>query len=368
MDSRNVTRGAAMPLCCAIGLFAVTSSVEAAFINLGPAGDFNVFTLGNLTSANSDIEGRVAVGGSAQFSSYSIGNKAGASSTNLIVGGNFVNQSGSVTGNVLVGGNVNWHNPTIQGNLAVNGNATFTGGGSIVGTVDVAGTYTAPGYFHADSNNPATAFPFSFSEVADYLMAESDYLASLAATGTSTTQYGTLTLDGSNVVGSTVIFNVAAADLSAAHTLVIKAGAGVTVVVNVTGGTASMQNMGISFSGGVDRQHVVYNFADATSVTLGGIAVEGTVLAPQASVNFISGQINGSLIVGNLTGSGESHNVLFQGTLPVPPPPTPTPNAPTGSPVAPEPGTFALAAFGLAALFGRAGLRRRHEAEKSNPI
>src|SRR5690606_23275872 len=43
--------------------------------------------------------------------------------------------------------------------------------------------------------------------------------------------------------------------------------------------------------------------------------IKGTLLAPNASVNFNNGHIDGSLIVGSITGTGESHNFLFEGSI-----------------------------------------------------
>ena len=79
-----------------------------------------------------------------------------------------------------------------------------------------------------------------------------------------------------------------------------------------------------------DRQHVLFNFHQATSLAINSISIEGSVLAPWANVNFIGGQLNGTLISQSVMGIGQANLSLFQGNLPV----TPTP----------EPATWALAA------------------------
>jgi choice-of-anchor A domain-containing protein len=142
---------------------------------------------------------------------------------------------------------------------------------------------------------------------------------------------------------SLYVFNVTGAELAnaAGHGLSITAPAGSTVVVNVAGAASALASMGITLNG-VDRQHVLYNFFEAQNLTINAISVEGTVLAPLATVNFVNGQINGTLIANHLTGSGESHLHLFEGTLPT----------------VPEPGTCALGALGMAIVVGLQRRRR----------
>jgi choice-of-anchor A domain-containing protein len=317
---------------------------------LGPAADFNIFVFGDDTQGNSDTEGRVAVGGNAYFSAsgWTIGTQASGSTTNLIVGGNLSNTYNTVHGNVLVNGNVAWTGPTIQGSLAVNGNANFgNSGGQINGPVDVVGTYTAPNYFPANQH-PATVtpLPFNFASVKTSLQGESNYLAGITPNGNTAVSFGALVLTASGPTNSFYVFDVTGAQMTAAagHGLSITVPTGSTVVVNVDGTSDSMTSMGISLNG-VDNQHVLYNFSQATSLTVNQIGIEGTILAPNAAVNFINGQINGSLIAQSIAGQGESHQHLFIGNLPTNP--------------IPEPSTFVLAACGLAAFAGARAYRAR---------
>ena len=310
---------------------------------LGPAADFNVFVFGNNTQSNSDTEGRVAVGGDANFtlngSGWTVGTQSPGNSYNLIVGGNLTNQYNTLHGGLLVGGNVNWNTPSITGNVAVNGNASFgNSGGTIGGTVDVVGTYSRPGYYPPNHVPPTvTPLPFDFAAVKSQLQSQSTYLAGLVPNGSTTISFSQVLLNAAGPQNGFYTFNVTGAQLAAAsgHGLSITAPSGSTVVVNINGTADSFQSMGITLNG-VDNQHVLYNFNQATSLTLNAIGIEGTILAPWANVNFINGQINGSLIAQSLTGSGESHLHLFQGSLPIDP--------------VPEPSTMALAAIGAAAL------------------
>jgi choice-of-anchor A domain-containing protein len=328
-----------LALCCA-------TAAHGSYVNLGPAGDFNVFVTNNNTQSGSDSHGKIAVGGNALFGGFAIASKLGNSTDNLIVGGDFSNNNYSLKGGALVGGNVNWNNPTIGGRLAVNGNAKFPGGGgSIEGTVNVVGTYSAPGYFPPNQNAGVNPFPFDFAEVEAYLVSQAAYLATLPTNGSVAIDpwNGGITLTANNPGDSYISFNITGAEMAdaAGGGFTINAPTGSTVVVNVTGPVSSMTNMGITLNGVTEHQ-VLYNFHDATNLLINGVGVRGTILAPLADVNFAGGNIDGTMIARNLTGPGESHLFLFEGNLPVP-----------------EPSTVALGAMGLAALVAVRVRRKR---------
>ena len=157
------------------------------------------------------------------------------------------------------------------------------------------------------------------------------------------------------------VFDVSASDLAKSSSLVINASSTATVIINVIGTTDSIQNAGFSLFGGIgDADHVLYNFSGATSLTLSGVGVEGTILAPTATVTFNNGAINGSLIAFSVTGNGETHifdgghgaSALFDGNLP------------GGGDIlpataVPEPASYALMAIGGVALVGFARHQRR---------
>lgn len=312
MFPRPLIRTVVLAAAAAVVTIAAT---PAAADSLGVANDYNVFVLGNITKSNVDAQGKVAVGGNANFNNYSVGSSLSSSTTNLIVNGNLTKTGGgTLKGNVLVNGNANISNPTITGKLQVNGNTTIPpgGGGSVTGGVVHNGSYTAPSYFsHTTGYTP---LPFSFADAASYLTTQSTFWGSLAANGTTTSPYNNLTLTGTN---STLnVFTVDASTLGSANNLKITAPAGSTVLVNVVGTTVNVPSMGINLLGGLDKQHVLYNFPTATSVQFNSIGVLGSVLAPKANVDFRWGNIDGTLIAKNLTGTGEEHNFRFTGSLP----------------------------------------------------
>jgi len=90
-----------------------------------------------------------------------------------------------------------------------------------------------------------------------------------------------------------------------------------TVVINVdaagSGGRVSLSNHFKNES--ADRQNVIWNFYNATSLTLGTLW-GGAILAPDAAVRNTTA-IEGMVLAGSFSGQGELHDYGFVGTLPV---------------------------------------------------
>ncbi len=246
---------------------------------LDAATDFNLFVLGDLTQSGSDTGGRIAVGGRATLTNYSIGAAIPNGSNDvLIVGGDLAFNGGSVNGNALVGGQTALTGVTFAGGGDVRHGATLDFGAARTSLANTAASYAA-----------------------------------LPTNGTTTFQYGVLTLTGTDATRD--VFTVAGDDLNTANSLDIRVPSGATALVNVTGATIRMANMGIGLDG-TDRGHVLYNFADATSLTLSGIGVDGSILAPRADLSFPNGVITGTLVVASLNGPGQVNPAPFTGCLP----------------------------------------------------
>ena len=246
---------------------------------LDAATDFNLFVLGDLMQSGSDTGGRIAVGGRAMLTNYSIGAAIPNGSNDvLVVGGNLAFNGGSVNGNALIGGQTSLTGVTFASGSAARHGATLDFGGARASLANTAASYAA-----------------------------------LPANGTTTFQYGVLTLTGTDVTRD--VFTVAGDDLNTANSLDIRVPSGATALVNVTGATIRMANMGIGL-GGTDRGHVLYNFPDATSLMLSGIGVDGSILAPRADLSFPNGVITGMLVVASLNGPGQVNPAPFTGCLP----------------------------------------------------
>jgi len=71
------------------------------------------------------------------------------------------------------------------------------------------------------------------------------------------------------------------------------------------------------------NSNILFNFLDATTLTINEIEINGSILAPFAHVNFMKdSHIDGNLIAYSLFGEGEAHMELFHGQVPVPEPAT----------------------------------------------
>ncbi|HEY3756507.1 MAG TPA: choice-of-anchor A family protein [Opitutaceae bacterium] len=287
-------------------------------VNLAAADGYNLVTFSGATLSDSDIEGTAAVGGNATFDSYSIGDQAGISNP--------------LTAAFVVGGNL----------TAGNGNV-------FEGSIYVAGTYSGPGYSLDSAPGSVTepslgsaGIPFDFGAAQMALKADSHQDSLLAANGTAISHFSTLTLTGTSA--GLNVFDLTDAELASDTTLDIDAPTGSQVLINVSGATDTFSDLGYNgtFS---DDADILYNFYQATTLSMVGIGVEGSVLAPGAAVNFTSGQLNGELIAYSFTGGGELHAHSFD-------------NRPSGPPSVPDGGGTALMLVAaLAGSFVAAGRR-----------
>jgi len=253
---------------------------------LGVASNFSAFYFENVNAFYSDIQGRVAVGGNATFTGYSVGDK--------------LTNSHGTRDDLIVGGNLDYTNGQVFNGNTVHGGSVHTASfGSPNGTVK-QGT------------------PLDFGAAKTELTNLSNGWKAMPATGSVSNWYGAITLKGANAGAN--VFNMTAAQLWDANGLTIKAPAGSTVVVNVSGTDARMQFMGFNLEG-VKQENVVFNFNQATKLQMQGIGLKASVVAPNAAFQFDNGAIHGTVVAKSMCGYGEIEYTNPEIHCTPPPPP-----------------------------------------------
>lgn len=232
----------------------------------------------SLTAGGSQISGPVGAGRDANFVNYNLATSQPGGADNVLVGRNLKLRGGQVKGNAIYG-----TGKTIEGTNFDQGQALQR------------------------SN------PLQIDALRNYAETVAQMWKSQNGTGLATKYNGYTITAGPGIS----YFKLKGSELANATSLQIDAPEDATLVLNVDGTTDQMHNMGINLTGGIDREHLVFNFYEATSLKINGVQVEGTVWAPKAVVNFNNGAQRGSLIARSLTGGSVSfEHDPFQGTLP----------------------------------------------------
>lgn len=273
---------------------------------LGAAAPYNLVSFGNMTAQNSDVEGKVAVGGNANLQNYSIA---------------FRDPGGNA---FLVGGNVSFTNGSIYGNLIYGGTASLTNVGFPTGGSAIQGTP-----------------PFDFAAAYTFLRQHSTFWAGLTPNGTVTNFFGELRLQGNN--SSLNIFNINANALIGINGVNILVPLGSTVLINVSGSVVNFPNVGYAVNSSQANtlfQKVLWNLHQASSVSVNSL--RGSVLAVDAALNGGFGAIEGQVFVGSFSGPTQVNLWRFNGDLP---------------PI-PEPASLLALSAGLGALMWRRRARR----------
>lgn len=285
---------------------AIPSSLVCPSSLIGPSQNFDLFLFSNLAQSATDIEGRLAVGGTVTVSDYTVGASLPKDATrhDMIVNGKITYNRGSVpSGGILT---------------------------------EVA---PAMSQVHVFGQIVQAPVGIDFAAAKTLLTQQSAELATLPNTAQVNVEiYGEKRSIQVNAAGGNFnVANISAADLAKAHSFRIHAPANSILVINVTGSEVTFSNFGMMFEG-INRSHVLFNLSEATKLNINRIHLEGSVLAPKADVEFNNGLYHGTMIANSLTGGGQIGHDGFIGCLPnITPSPTvvPTPTVqPTATPTA----------------------------------
>lgn len=258
-------------------------------IDLGLLVTHNLLTCGDYvgvsaSGGSSDLQGRLAVAGDVTLRGFSVAALAPGPLA-LTVGGT-------------------WH----LSDGTVHGDATY-GVGADHQRVDFRGAV-------------ARGMPLDFAVECDDARKASTQVAALAANGTTTVMPWGVELTGGDARHN--IFDLPIAALRPSMTFTVRTPSGASVIINVRGaGEATLSDFQIQFAvagEGVPPgpRDVLWNFPEATRITITRFGVKGSLLAPRAAVAFDNAHIDGSMVARTVSGNGEYHHLLFRHTPPCP--------------------------------------------------
>jgi choice-of-anchor A domain-containing protein len=233
-------------------------------------------------------------------------------------------------GRLSVGGNVtgaNWQAGIDLPNLpnridaAFNANVTSASGSAPNGSISVAGRVTgslqAAGSVRTEAT-PSIRTDMRWADDASSVWAQSASTAAVVVADSSVANK-TLRFEGQNTQVN--VFSLTATQLASARKTQIRIPNGSMAIINVTGNsfTAAGSNDGTMWDGAAYtaypagstsaiaeayRTHVVWNFPTATTINVSGFKLEGTLLAPKASVSTAGSEIYGSVFIDTMTSAG----------------------------------------------------------------
>lgn len=307
---------------------------DASFPTVSANGDLSI-------TGGSINKGPIVTNGSFTSSQFGFNNTVIMAGKDVTLNGN----NGLSSSSVWAGRNFNLVNYNIGNTLKFYAaeNFNMSGGGNDGGHITYGGTSNVSSPYITKSTTTNVMNQFNaqkditnakgvsdFAATKQQLINLSNAYASLSATGTwqYNDQMDAVLFKGTNP--DLNVFTVDGAELTTLigkrNSLKIDAPANSTVVLNVTGGSVKFWG-GFNLTGGITKDRVLVNYTGSGSVTLENIGFLGSILAPQSTVNFLGGNVQGTIVAGiyKTTGWTEIQYSSFAGSAPSTPSVTPTP-------------------------------------------
>jgi choice-of-anchor A domain-containing protein len=229
--------------------------------------DFNIVAFDGI-SGIPDAHGAIAAGGDITLQSFSI------------------NQVSQRPIGIVVGGTLQATNGTIVGDLAH------------AETPAELQSVTLTGLQHP-------SLPIDFAALEQGLVSMSQGLAALEPTGNMSLTFTHLELSGAQP--DLNVFAVDAGTLSQARSIHVAAPVGAAALVNVSGADVSVTNTQMTLSG-VTRSALLWNFSEASELSMSSVSFQGSALAPHAAATANSGNFEGTLVASSVLGNMQFHD------------------------------------------------------------
>jgi len=302
--------------------FVLAIATATARTPFGDVSGYNMVTFDGFSCAGNDVQGRLAVGGNAAFNNgFLVGCEA-----NIDTNPTLTDQCPSFGSWKCSDLNAAEGTPNYYG-LVVAGELSFPQG-SVSGGLAFGSVHGSVNPTRLADCTTSNAQPINFANTKSYLTALASRLSSRTATGTATNTYGTLTLTGTGTTGIETFF-VSGATLNTVNTLATfqNVDPAATIVINVDGTSITMNGGTSAFKSNSNR--IVWNFYEATSISLNGYAFMGSLLAPTANIVGSNGVFWGQVFINSfVTNSADFWNpgscaqvnyIPFERDLPGPP-------------------------------------------------
>jgi choice-of-anchor A domain-containing protein len=254
------------------------------------AADFSVFiTSGDFKSSNNRVGGRIAANGNIELNNFLVGDDFETSDFQCVVGGGPF--SLAAAGTVIFPGN----GQVLAGSIASSDNGVNIGSA-------ITGSLSDP-TCSASVNIRTTGIlfdPDSFKNLADDLknIEESDKVR-FGTNGKKDSDPNAWVFTGrtGSKDGSVDVFYVPKGEdlIKTGYWELNNVDEASTIIVNIGGSSAGFNNLDLSAWKNWSSR-VIFNFYEAQSLTIQGVAVQGSILAPRAIVSASNGQVRGQII------------------------------------------------------------------------
>ncbi len=257
------------------------------------------------------------------------GNGLVASNHGVLVGGNY--NVGSINGggaSVDVGGNISGNNLNLSNNQVVNAGGNITAsmngsnasqrvnsGGSIAGNANGA-IYTRNKGIGWNAASTSVAVTAEAAKLTTDLSALSQELSTLSLLNNPSS----FVMGGQGPIFTAVnggngfaLFNIAGHILNSNEIAFTQSGGPMPIIINVSGTSINWRGNSVGGYNASLNPFLIWNFYEATDLTISGAMKHGSILAPLANLITNGVDLEGSIVAKNFNQSGQVHLGTYAG-------------------------------------------------------